>query len=83
MVAKAIIITGSREWDEQSAIWKVIQQQPMDTVFIHGACTSGAGPIAECFLSVNRRSTIAMPAKWEQYGLGAGPRRNRFMLHVL
>jgi hypothetical protein len=78
---KAIIVTGSRDWQDVDAIATMLDQERPDVV-IHGAARGAdylAGQLAE-----NRGMIeIPMPAQWDTLGKRAGAARNSMMGNVL
>ncbi|TPM76473.1 DUF2493 domain-containing protein [Mesorhizobium sp. B2-3-3] len=87
-----ILITGSRDWNDEAAISKALTtlaaanafaEQP--TVIVHGACPTGADQMADDWARWHARhsSTITIerhPADWNAHGRAAGPRRNAAMV---
>src|SRR4051812_41240997 len=79
---KVVLVSGSRDWDDTTAIEGVLDFAQPD-VLIHGAA-SGADFIADRWAKWVRGITIE-PHKipqdwWELYGKGAGPIRNEYMV---
>jgi hypothetical protein len=74
-----VLICGDREWDDRSAIAKVIDRLSDDSTVIHGAAR-GADSIAGELAAERGLNVRAFPAEWHRYGRGAGPRRNQQML---
>lgn len=83
----AVIVTGSRyavrsEWGHTIGTALLsLDLQPNDLV-IHGAC-SGIDSIADEMAREININTLAMPAQWNDFGIIAGPIRNKHMLDVL
>lgn len=82
MKRKAIIVTGSRHWADEEAIYNILDEvNPL--VLIHGDA-DGADDIADRWAAREKcLVSIWMYAQWEQHGLKAGPMRNEEMLKVL
>lgn len=82
MKRHAAIMCGSRDWDVQSVIKRAIDGLPPGTVVLHGAAP-GADHIAGIMADLSGLTVIPMPARWNDHGKAAGPRRNGEMLKVL
>ena len=74
-----VIISGDRNWTNESVIKKVIDSLPEDTVIVEGDC-SGADRIAGELAKARGLKIEVYAAKWNLYGKGAGPIRNYEML---
>jgi hypothetical protein len=80
-----ILVTGSRNWDDEHAIEKVLHNafitagSRMDTVLVHGGAR-GADTIAAALWSRQGLPTDEFPAQWNLYGKTAGYLRNREMV---
>jgi len=79
-----ILITGSRDWTNQNAVFGAIHTaiadydaDYTDVVIIHGACPTGADAIAD---TVQFGTIKRYPADWEKHGKAAGPIRNKTMV---
>jgi hypothetical protein len=83
---KAIIVTGSREWEDEQSLHAAIDAEKPD-VIIHGDNPRGADAmVVMCILQRRGRhivSVVPMPAQWDKHGRAAGPKRNSAMLEVL
>jgi hypothetical protein len=87
---KAILVTGSRDWKQLSAVRHVLDEidgrRVGVIVLIHGACR-GADAEAGQYGKELGWSVIPMPAQWRPklglYNPQAGPQRNEAMLTVL
>jgi hypothetical protein len=90
---KAVIVTGSREWEDEDALFTALDEELPD-IIIHGDCPTGADTMVaqyvDSFCMPNERSklprpqVIPMPAQWDKYDRrAAGPKRNEAMLYVL
>jgi hypothetical protein len=63
------------------------QGEPVDYdtegwVIVHGACPTGADAMADEWASVNFMTVERHPAQWDQFGRGAGFRRNQEMVDL-
>lgn len=78
----AVIICGSRHWDDRATIAAFVRRLPAGTLILHGDCPSGADRLAdeEC-------RAIGLPvwpmAFFYEKGRKGGPLRNAAMLRVL
>ena len=84
---KAVIVTGSRDWADEEALFLAIFAEDPDVV-IHGDCPTGADAMVARYASVmlelgRQVAVVPLPAQWGRLGDGAGPARNREMLKVL
>ncbi|MFH9823049.1 SLOG family protein [Streptomyces bobili] len=88
-----ILITGSRDWDDVTAIGAAIEQAVIDAgprpvLVVHGACPSGADWQADHYARWMRGKGVAIdvephPANWRPDGTfdrSAGFRRNAEMV---
>jgi hypothetical protein len=73
-----VIMCGDRNWNNFKIIERVFSSFPITKV-IHGDCR-GADKISGYIAHCRGIEVIPVPAKWELFGKGAGPRRNREML---
>lgn len=79
-----ILITGSRDWDDEQAIvgalWGYTDDFPEltaeDFTLVSGACPTGADRIAEEAAERAGMPIERHPAQWDRYGKSAGFRRN-------
>lgn len=79
---KAIIVTGSRDWDDRCAIEHALGRACPDIIIQGGA--SGADDMADNWaIRTLAAESITMPAQWGTHGKKAGPLRNAEMLKVL
>lgn len=89
-----ILVTGSRTWDDDAHIWRVLDElldAERGIALHHGACPKGADAIADAWAVQRRREGRSVllrrwPAKWRidgVYDRGAGMRRNAEMVAVL
>jgi hypothetical protein len=74
-----VLICGDRKWNNFKLIEDFILSLPKDTVIIEGDCR-GADKISGFLARKHGLEVIPFPAKWEEYGLRAGPIRNQQML---
>jgi hypothetical protein len=74
-----VLVTGDRRWTDYDAVWRELAKLPTGTVVVHGAAR-GADSLADKAARRLGFEPRAYPADWEQYGLAAGPIRNRLML---
>lgn len=82
-----VLVTGSRDWDNEQAIWIALtgiafDHHPADVVVVHGACPTGADAIADRDASLLGFQIERYPADWARFGKPAGPRRNREMVEL-
>lgn len=83
-----VLITGSRDWDDQQAIWDalaaVARELPVDRdlVLVHGACPSGADRMAHEWARGFGAVIEAHPANWVINGKRAGFIRNAHMVSL-
>jgi hypothetical protein len=74
-----VIICGSRNWNNFKVIEDFILTLPEGTVIIEGDC-AGADKISGYLGRQHGYTVIRVSAKWEKYGVAAGPIRNQEML---
>jgi len=82
---KAILVCGSRDWSDGEIIKETLSSHmnPSKNILIHGDCR-GADKLAQkASKEANFTTDIAVPAKWNEEGKAAGPKRNARMLHLL
>jgi hypothetical protein len=86
-----ILITGSRNWTDRDAILNALVQavtefgNARDLTLVHGACPTGADQIAHELWTghLSRFNHVERhPADWQQFGRGAGPKRNQEMVDL-
>ena len=75
---KVVIVTGSRNWKDKDTVWKALDKEN-PTLVVHGGA-KGADAIADEWASKNDVECRVYKAKWNTYGLAAGPIRNEFMV---
>jgi hypothetical protein len=78
-----VLICGDREWDDYNIIFStLLRKKALIKLVIHGACR-GADMLADRAARELKLPVKPFPisgSEWEQYGLGAGPKRNTRML---
>jgi hypothetical protein len=75
-----VLVTGDREWKDEAAIERAFERfQP--TTLIEGECR-GLDQMARAVAERRGIPVIAVPAKWDTLGRGAGPARNAEMLDM-
>ena len=75
-----VIVCGDRDWKDYYAIKSELSKLPKKTVIIHGAAR-GADRFAKRAAEKLGLKVRGYPANWVRYRKGAGPIRNRQMLH--
>lgn len=79
-----ILVTGSRDWTNETVIYKALRQyageEDVFVTLVTGACRTGADPIAELFARDFGWNIERYPANWNLYGRAAGPIRNGQMV---
>lgn len=79
---RVVIVTGSRNWENQRLVWAALDDHKPDLV-VHGGCESGADEHADRWAKRRQVDTRVFRAKWGtgfKRDHGAGPRRNTQML---
>ena len=74
-----ILVTGSRNWKDEEAIRRELEEFPQGTPLAHGAAP-GADRIADKVGRSLHLIVVPFPADWQRHGNGAGPIRNQRML---
>jgi len=74
-----VLICGDRNWNNFKVIEDYILTLPKETIIIEGDCR-GADKISGYLARQHGYHVIAVSAKWEKYGLAAGPIRNQEMI---
>lgn len=81
-----ILVTGSRDWEDQDAVYKaladVVRTLPAEreVTIVHGACPTGADHMAHEWARGYGARIEAHPANWVKHGRKAGPIRNALMV---
>lgn len=85
-VAKRILVTGSRDWTDESMVTGVLLQawarlgKPDAPILVSGGCPTGADDIAERLWHYKGWPVERHTANWALFGRSAGPRRNKDMV---
>lgn len=83
-----ILVTGSRIWDDEQAVWKALAEAVRDVpadrevTIVHGACPNGADRIAHEWACGFGATIEAHPADWVRLGKRAGFARNAEMVKL-
>lgn len=75
-----VLITGSRNWDDETIIIAELDALPPGTTIVHGGCPTGADAIAHSYATANGMPVEVHPADWDKHGRAAGPIRNAEMI---
>ena len=89
-----ILTTGSRDWEGYAperhiqriltAALNLAEALDSPLTVVHGACPTGADQCVDRW-ALRREGQVILethPANWQQYGKGAGPRRNKWMVDL-
>jgi hypothetical protein len=76
-MVKAVIVTGSRHYDESDHVSTELERELPDLVIQGGA--TGADCLARQWARANDVSCETFEAHWDSFGTSAGPRRNADM----
>lgn len=83
-MSKRILITGSRDWDNEPILWGAMEQEWVNgCTYIVGDCPTGADHLAYDYwqkMLANSSFLEKYYAKWFQHGRAAGPLRNQEMV---
>jgi hypothetical protein len=86
MTEYIIMVTGSRDWDDNKIIeesLKTLQIPPnLIPVLVHGGCNTGADSMANSIAQNLGWKIRIYHAKWDKYGKSAGPLRNCEMVQT-
>ena len=84
------IVTGSRDWLDQDAVWGALEDRLAENMFsvrdfyvVHGGCPTGADAMAQAWVDYKYDPNIigiTYPADWDRLGRAAGPARNKLMI---
>lgn len=90
-----ILVTGSREWDEPTAVYIALHERLMEhgrITVVHGDCPTGADRHARQWAEARILEGMrlgeayirheAYPAPWEEFDKSAGPMRNKYMTQL-
>jgi hypothetical protein len=84
-----ILVTGSRDWDDGELIaWQLGlaagdgSRAGRRVIVVHGACPTGADPVADRLARDHGFEVEPHPADWAARGPSAGPIRNREMVEA-
>lgn len=90
VVARRVIVTGSREFADAAAVSAALDVQHRTAqvagavlVVVHGACRTGADAHADRWAARHAGRGVRVerwPADWTTHGRAAGPRRNAAMV---
>lgn len=81
-----VIVTGSRAWSDEVALWAAIEEvirdlKPEDDLtIVHGGCPSGADAFAAIWARSYGATVEVFHADWAGHGRRAGPLRNERMI---
>jgi hypothetical protein len=78
---KRVIITGSRYWNDRDAIRRELEILGPDWFVIEGGY-KGADTIAHEEATKLGMAVATVKANWDEFGVRAGPIRNRWMLDL-
>lgn len=77
-----LLVCGSRNWADHDYLYKWLDRvDPKPDMIIHGDAR-GADHAAGIWARTGGITEVKVPAQWEAYGKGAGPRRNKEMLRL-
>jgi hypothetical protein len=76
-----VLVTGSREWTNESVIRRELSALPIGTIIVHGACPWGADAVVDRISVELGFEVRRYPAKWGTYRKGYdGNHRNQYMI---
>jgi hypothetical protein len=81
--AHTIIVTGDRYWTDYAFILGTLRDWHIGfgiALLVHGDCRGADRLCGQAAIQL-QIPVLAYPADWEKMGLGAGPQRNRQMVH--
>lgn len=74
------LVTGSRDWTNEAALYDILDQLSPALVVEGGA--RGADLMARAWCDQRGVPCVEVPALWTAHGKAAGPKRNALMLRV-
>lgn len=74
-----VIIAGSRNGNDYSALLAAIQESKFDITTVVSGCARGVDTMGEHYAETMGIPVVRYPAQWDVHGKAAGPRRNRQM----
>jgi hypothetical protein len=74
-----VLVCGDRRWSDKASIRRELEKLPKNTTIIQGGCR-GADQLAAEVAEELGFTIQEFPAKWSEFGLAAGPIRNREMV---
>lgn len=75
-----VLVTGGRDFNNVQCVFRELAQLSPSRV-IHGGA-SGADRLAGLWAEKHNVGVSVYPAKWDEHGKSAGPRRNQEMIDV-
>jgi hypothetical protein len=78
---KVLIVTGGRDYRDRDRVMAELQHEQPDMVVQGGA--NGADGWAREWAGIHTCVLMTFPAKWGEWGKGAGPRRNAAMVEFV
>lgn len=80
MERRAILVCGSRDWNDANKIYEVLKTIDNNYyAIVQGGC-KGADSIAAQLATSMQFEVRTYPAEWKMYGKYAGPKRNQQMI---
>lgn len=81
-----ILITGSRNWDNESLVYRALRpyagEEDVFVTMVTGGCPTGADQMAADIGREFGWNLETHPANWQKYGRRAGPIRNASMVNL-
>jgi SLOG family YspA-like protein len=78
---KTAIVTGSRDWTDNKAVYDALEASGCDHV-VQGGCPTGADMWARDWAKYKDLPCLTVCANWNKHGKAAGPIRNRHMMEL-
>ena len=75
-----LLVTGGRNYSDRAAFHKAMAALPFHPSIIIEGGAGGADRMAREWAKVSGAHHATVPALWDEYGKGAGPKRNTAML---